>query len=569
MIALLFCLMTAGEFRVASIDVMGSEHFKVSAIKKVMLTRTRNILRKGIFNEQVFAGDVEAIRNLYSYNGFLDAEVGYELHYDSAAGQVGILLNVNEGGQYFVDRVDYRGNTVIDDTSLDRQVTIKPGKVFDPRKIDADNYIVRYRYDDLGYADVQVRSDYRAGEYRVIVVHHIAEGEKQYVGRVEITGLERTRESVVARELKVIQGDLFRYARVLESRRRLFRLGVFSAIRTQIDDSGIADHKDVFFILTERERIAFDCRIGYGTRDRLRMGAGVTHHNLFGRAWQGTLDGKISFVERRATARMLFPRALFIPGDLGLGLFARDLDEIGYETRSIGGNMTTRFALEGHELSAKYEMESIRTHYATGDSSRVDLLHRVFIGWIRDRRDDPFATTRGSYVSANVEMNGIILPSDVDYLRPVVQYRLYRPMFGLVFGAAFKAGAVEPVAPTGEVPIYARFFCGGTSSVRGYAERAIGPVDENDNPLGGQVLGELSVETRFPIYRSLGGVLFIDAGNIWPEPGAVDLSLRWGVGAGLRLKTFLGSIRLDYGIKLGRLEGEAAGALHFALGEAF
>ncbi|MBE0432764.1 BamA/TamA family outer membrane protein [candidate division WOR-3 bacterium] len=571
MIVLLLFLAGADEFRfrVASIEVEGNEYFKSSAITRVMLTRTRNILRKGIFNEQIFMGDVEAIRNLYAYDGFLDIEVDYELHYDSTAGQVDILLNIAEGGQYLVDRVDYRGNTVIDAESLDQQVTIKPGQIFDPRKVDVDNYVIRYRYDDLGYADVRVMSGYHAGEYRIQVVHQIDEGKKQYVGRVEITGLERTRESVVARELKIIQGELFRYARVLESRRRLFRLGVFAAIRTRVEDSGIANRKDIRFILTERERAALDCRIGYGTRDRLRLGAGVTHYNMFGRAWQGSVDGKVSFAEQRLISQVTFPRSILMPGDFGFGVFAKRLDEIGYQTRSLGGNVTTRFELKNHELSAKYELERIRTYYATGDSSRTDLLHRIYLGWLNDHRDDPFYTTRGHYFGANLEVSGIILPSDVDYLRPVVQYRFYRPAAGLVFGAAVKAGLAVPVASTVEIPIYKRFYCGGASSVRGYAERAIGPVDVNGNPVGGQVLGECSFEMRFPIYRVLAGVIFLDGGNIWPEPHEVDPSLRWGIGAGLRLKTFLGSIRLDYGFKIGRAEDEGAGALHFAIGEAF
>jgi outer membrane protein assembly factor BamA len=128
---------------------------------------------------------------------------------------------------------------------------------------------------------------------------------------------------------------------------------------------------------------------------------------------------------------------------------------------------------------------------------------------------------------------------------------------------------VEAVAPTVNIPVYKRFYCGGTSSVRGYPERGIGPVDENDNPLGGRFLGEISGEVRFPIYRILGGVVFIDGGNIWQDMGEIDTKLRWGVGGGLRLQTFLGSVRLDYGFKLGRQEEESLGVLHFAIGEAF
>jgi len=569
MILLLLLLLNPGEFRVRSIEITGNEYFKISAIKNVMLTRTANLFRKGIFNEDIFKGDMEAIQNLYVYEGFLSAKVDHELRYDSIKGMIDISVSVAEDRQHFTGSIDFSGNVVLSADSLAQKVTMRPGQLFDRRKVDTDDYIIRYLYDDLGYADVEVESEYRVENYVVHVVHRIAEGEKQYVGQVELLGLRRTRPSIVARELRVAGGDLFRYARILDSQRRLYRLGIFTAIRTRIEDSEAAGHKNVQFILTERERAVMNFRIGYGTRDLVRIGIGATHYNMFGRAWQGRIESKLSFVEQRMNTQVTFPRSIFLPGNLGLGFFFKRLEEIGYETQSLGGNISTRFELKKNELSAKYEVERVRTYFLTDDSTETDLLHGIIVGWLRDRRDDPFHTTRGNYIGANLEISGIVLPSDVDYVRPTAQLRVFKPLFGLVFAAVFKAGMVMAVAPTVEVPIYKRFYCGGTSSVRGYSERGIGPVDENGNPLGGRFLGECSAEVRFPIYKFLGGVLFADGGNIWQDREEITTSLRWGVGGGLRLKSFLGSIRLDYGFKIGREEDEATGVLHFAIGEAF
>lgn len=566
---LLLLLIGAGEFRVRMIEIEGNEYFKKSAIKKVMLTRTANLFRKGIFNDDIFKGDIEAIHNLYVYEGFLDAEVAHELHYDSMTYRIDISVTIAEGRQHHTGSIDLIGNAVLHTDELMKKMTLRPGQVFDRRKVDTDNYIIKYSYDDLGYADVEVESDYRTEDYTVHVMHRVTEGAKQYVGQVELLGLERTRTSVVARELRIAGGDLFRYARVLDSQRRLYRLGIFTTIRTRIEDSETAGHKDVQFILTERKRLVVNVRLGYGTRDLVRLGVGATHYNMFGRAWQGRIEGKLSFVEQRVNTQMTFPRSILLPGNLGFGFFFKRLEETGYETQSLGGNISTRLDLRKNEVSAKYEVERVRTYYPTGDSTDTDLLHGVIVGWLRDRRDDPFHTTRGSYVGASLEVNGIILPSDVDYIRPTAQLRLYKPFIGLVFATVFKVGMVTAFAPTVEVPIYRRFYCGGTSSVRGYSERGIGPVDENDNPLGGRFLGEFSAEVRFPIYRFLGGVLFLDGGNIWQSREEINTSMRWGVGGGLRLKSFLGSVRLDYGFKIGPEEDESVGVLHFAIGEAF
>ncbi|MDH4210621.1 MAG: outer membrane protein assembly factor BamA [candidate division WOR-3 bacterium] len=569
MIGFIFLLLCGGEFHVTAIDFSGNEYHNASTIKKIMLTKTKGLFRKGIFNDDVFRGDLDAIENLYVYDGFLDIVVGHELHYDSANNGIAVSIEINEGRQSFVKSINFGGNTVFQAESLAKLLVIERGNIFDPRKVDVDNYIIRYSYDDIGYADVEVESDFQREGDSISVRHLISEGAVQFVGDMEIVGLERTRESVVRRELRISDGDLFRYARILEGERRLYRLGIFSTIRTQIEAAKTENHKDIRFILSERKRISMNFRVGYGTRDRIRLGVGVAHNNMFGRAWQGRIDSKLSFVEQRVSAQVTFPRSILLPGDFGLAFFFRRLEEIGYETQSLGGNISTRFLLDASEISAKYEVERIRTYYLAEDSVERDLLHGFVVGWLRDKRDNPFYTTKGSYLGANLEINGVVLPSDIDYLRPTMQMRFYRPFIGLILAAAFKAGMVKPVAPTVNVPVYKRFYCGGTSSVRGYPERGIGPVDENDNPLGGRFLGEISAEVRFPIYKVLGGVLFVDGGNIWQNQEEIDTDLRWGVGVGLRLKSFLGSIRLDYGFKLAREEDESVGVLHFAIGEAF
>ena len=569
MIGIILLLMSVVEFRVYSIEIRGNEYFAESAIRKIMLTKTKNLLRKGVFNENIFSGDLKAIKNLYLYEGFLNANIDHELNFDSIDMRVDIFLKITEGEQHFVETIALDGNEIFTSESLVQKITMRPGQIFDPRKITADNYVIRYLYDDLGYCDIKVESEYRVEDERVFVTHTVAEGTKQFVGQIEILGLRHTDTSVVVRQLNMAHGDVFRYARILDSQRRLYRLGVFMAIRTQVENSKIPDHKDIRLLLTEREWMAVNLRAGYGTRDLLRFGFGITHYNMFGRAWQGSLEGKVSFVEQRVSTNVTFPRTILLQGKLGFGFFFKRLEEIGYETQSLGGNIVTRFDLGFSELSAKYEVERISTYYTDGDSTQRDLLHGIIVGWLRDKRDDPFYTTRGNYVNANFEVSGILFPSDVDYVRPTAQIRFYRSFASVVFGVAFKAGMVKPFAPTIEVPVYKRFYCGGSSSVRGYGERAIGPVDENDNPLGGRFLGEFSTEVRFPLYRMLGGVVFIDGGNIWQEYDEIPQGLRWGVGAGVRLRTPLGSVRLDYGFKLDRREDESKGSLHFAIGEAF
>ena len=569
MIWLLLLLSGTNDVRVNTIEVKGNEYYKESDIRNVMLIKTLNLLRRGYFAQTLFQGDLEAIRNLYIYEGFVDVDVAYELRFDSTERRVDILLTITEGKQVFVKVINLEGISLFDEESLKQNLVMKPGQAFDRRKVDVDRRIITYLYDDRGYADVSVESEYSIENDEVIVYHRVTEGEKQYVGKIEMLGLERTREAVVRRELRVAQGDVFRYARLLESQRELYKLGIFTSIRVQVDGSDKPAHKNIRFVLTERDAMRVNLRIGYGTKDRLRLGAGFTHLNFLGRAWKGQIEGKWSFTEQRISTSMMFPRSYLLPGRLNVGLYYQVLEEIGYKTFSLGGYITTHFDYGSDRFSVRYDLEHIRTHYESEDSATTDLRHGITPTWARDKRDNPFSTRRGYYANASIEMSGVVLPSDVDYVRPMLQFRFYRPLWRIVFGTALRAGVARPIAPTVEMPIYKRFFSGGASSVRGYAERAIGPVDENGNPLGGNYLGEVSAELRFPIYRILGGVVFVDGGNIWQDRGEISSDLRWGVGGGLRLKSFLGSVRLDYGFKINPQPDESAGQIHFAIGEAF
>ncbi len=368
--------------------------------------------------------------------------------------------------------------------------------------------------------------------------------------------------------------DIFCYANILKSRRNLANLGIFNSIRTQTKNGSKTNYKIIQFIFSEKERIVLNLRLGYGTRDYLRFGAGLTHLNILGRACQGRVEGKISFAEYRLNSEIIFPKFILFPVRYRIGSFYQFKKEIGFKSRHIGLYNEFRFNLLTGSFSTKYNVENIRTYFpiennSQSDSIKNDWLHGVTLTWLRDKRDDPIFANAGNYTNLTIETSGIIMPADVNYVKPTVEQRFFKPFLPVVLGISFKAGTIQAIAPSSEIPVYKRFYCGGTTSVRGYSDWSIGPEDSKGNPLGGKVLFETSLEFRFPIYKILGGVFFIDGGNVWTEIDNIKLNLRWALGPGLRLRTPLGSLRLDYGIKLMPETNESSGALHFAIGEAF
>src|SRR5262249_26236755 len=148
---------------------------------------------------------------------------------------------------------------------------------------------------------------------------------------------------------------------------------------------------------------------------------------------------------------------------------------------------------------------------------------------------------------------------DVHLIRGVAQGAVYYPLgFWGLFGAArVRLGVVKPIAGDDQVPLFERFYAGGTGSVRGYERRHVGPLADGD-PIGGRTLVETSAELRRTIVGKLGGALFVDAGQVGLHDDQLPGDLQVGVGFGMRYSSPVGPIRLDIGFPLEKPPGDQA-----------
>jgi outer membrane protein assembly factor BamA len=193
------------------------------------------------------------------------------------------------------------------------------------------------------------------------------------------------------------------------------------------------------------------------------------------------------------------------------------------------------------------------------------FLSLAAIGDERDSLTDP---TRGVFWTLSTEFSRTWLGSEVDYVRLYGQLFAYVPIGPLVWAQGLRVGTVP-----GEDPLFLienRFRAGGSTTVRGFPQNFLGPQTPDGGSLGGQAVAVVNQELRFPIFRSLKGGVFWDAGNVWAfsrELGFKDL--RQSVGLGLRYMFPFGPLRLEYSWVLDPLEGESKGRLVFGLGHAF
>jgi outer membrane translocation and assembly module TamA len=264
---------------------------------------------------------------------------------------------------------------------------------------------------------------------------------------------------------------------------------------------------------------------------------------------------------------------------LGLGdtLFGIEDTTPGYGLFSVGGETRVSRQLSriwsgagGFEISRNLFSDVDPDLLGTG-VAEDNTLFIQFVELKRDTSDNLLNPTRGLVLRGELDHSTTALISDASFFKLLLEARHYHPLWEkIILASRFAVGGIKPYAGSDTVPGNVRFLTGGPGSIRGFAHNRVGPLDSQDRPLGGNSLLLGSVELRFPITGDLGGVVFLDAGNVYSGALSYDLSdLRVGIGPGIRYNTPVGPFRLDFGIALNPRSGDPFGRLDFSIGHAF
>jgi outer membrane protein assembly factor BamA len=187
---------------------------------------------------------------------------------------------------------------------------------------------------------------------------------------------------------------------------------------------------------------------------------------------------------------------------------------------------------------------------------------------------------RGYQVSFHAEDAGPVLGGTFNYFAASADARQYLPFNDrVVLASRLQVGNIRPAgADEAHIPFAKRYFLGGATTIRGWGRYEVSPLSGSGLPLGGDSLLAFSEELRAMLHGNFGGVLFLDAGNVWADSWSIRLGdLRYAIGPGLRYQTPVGPLRLDVGYQLNPIPGLLVNGtpqtrrwrLHFSIGQAF
>jgi outer membrane protein insertion porin family len=199
------------------------------------------------------------------------------------------------------------------------------------------------------------------------------------------------------------------------------------------------------------------------------------------------------------------------------------------------------------------------------------LLAGPVVSAIIDRRDSPFDATRGLFHSSSFQFGVQSLGSELGYVRYLLRQSYYQPLGKLTAAGSVRYGTIQRYSGTAPVSVIDLFFdAGGTSTVRGYPEDSLSAINLAGFALGGPDLLILNGELRFPISKRLGGAAFVDAGNTFATIANLTLGrLAIGAGLGLRIRTPLAPLRLDFAHPFSPEYGRHGVRIHFSIGQMF
>jgi outer membrane protein assembly factor BamA len=240
---------------------------------------------------------------------------------------------------------------------------------------------------------------------------------------------------------------------------------------------------------------------------------------------------------------------------------------------------TSSILLSPENLGASYaDLIALGLDPTTG--TQEGTLSAIGADWQRTTADNALNARRGYQVAGHIEKAGGILPGTFNYFAASADARHYLPIGKrLVAANRIQVGNIRPAAYDPKlVPFSKKYFLGGASSVRGWGRYEVSPLGGSGLPIGGNSLFAFSTELRAALRGKLGGVLFLDGGNVWKDLRDVHLGdIRYAAGTGLRYQTPVGPIRLDFGYQLNRIDGLLVNGapevrhwrVHFSIGQAF
>jgi len=521
--------------RIEHISIVGNVAFDEDTLTSLLQSRADPInpfSSADEYSQVKLAADIETLRSFYQDRGYLRFDIdSTQVSISEDLADIFVVINVREGERYRIDDIALSGEIDMDADELRALIDVGAGDVFSRKDVVRSTNAITDRLGEDGYAfaDVDVLPEVDDEARTVALDFRVRPGSRVYVRRILFTGQYKTRDQVLRREMRQLEGSRFSPQLVNRSRIRLQRLPFMQSVRIDTERvPGSDDQVDLVVEVGEGPSGSFSAGIGYGSEGSVSANLAFSQENLFGTGESVQFSFDTSETTRQLALNFQDPYFTDDGISRTVGAFIRETDTRRESSRSRflsstrGANL--RFGVPLSEFSTfrigvGYERTEIGSTENTPDDILDFLDERgdtfdvfdVNLGFTYDTRNRTVFATGGAINRLSLE---VATPgSDLTYYKLGYGLEYFRPINDtLTFSTTLRVDGGTGYDELGSLPFFQRYFAGGVRTIRGYRTGSLGPRDSNERASGGD-------------FRTLGTVEMIFPPPFVDEPGATRFSL--------------------------------------------
>ncbi|MCG3722740.1 outer membrane protein assembly factor BamA [Vibrio cincinnatiensis] len=525
-----------------------------------------NFLSDDKYQKQVLAADIEGLRTFYLDRGYLKFRVeSTQVSISPDKKGVYITLNLNEGLPYTVKDVQFRGELIGKEQELRALIPFEMGDTYQGSSVTQLEEGVKRVLGEAGYAYPQVQTipEFDDETQEVSLLVHVEAGKRMYVRDIRFIGNNTTRDEVLRREMRQMEGSWLNSRAIDTGKARLNRLGFFETVDVQtVRVPGSDDQVDLVYSVKEANSGSINFGVGYGTESGVSFTVGLTQDNFMGSGDRVSVSATTNDYQQNVTLEYRDPYWNIDGVSLGGRVFynkfeASEAGIVDYTNQSYGTGLTWGFPfdeLNRFEFGVGYTHNKIGnlTPYLQveqflcnlGDCNPDNLITDDFdinVAWTRNNLNRGYFPTAGNHQRAFAKMT--VPGSDAQYFKLQYDVRQYIPLtkkheFTLLLRGrlGYGNGYGKTDGKDNLYPFYENFYAGGFTTLRGFGSNSAGPKavyrdysgsnngndTATDDSVGGNAIAlasmELIVPTPFASDEARSQVrtsLFIDMASVW------------------------------------------------------
>ncbi len=577
-----------GKVKIEKIRFSGNKAISDKELRKQMETKEESLYSflddSGVYQKDILKLDLFRIEGYYHDRGYLRIKVlEPRIDINQKAREILITIPVEEGPQFRVKTLEVKGDDAVSPDEIQKSIKTKVGQVYNVSQLRQDILTITDLYGQKGYAYAEanpiskLNDEDRTAELSV----EVDKGKKVYVGKIEVLGNIKTRDTVIRREFRVKEGELFDGAKLKRSKQRINNLNFFEDVKIDTHRGEDPDLIDILTTVTEKPTGSFTVGAGFSSVENLIFTTSISQNNLFGNGQQLNLTAQLSSIRANFNLGFTEPRLFDSQVSFGVDAVNQKSNFFSFNTQSTGGGfLLGKNISEYDSVNFKYRLNNVKTSGVTSTNETqflkngTRLTSRIAPTYVHDSRDNYLNPSKGWRHVVGFELAGL---GGVKFTKSLYEGTYYRPLTGKLVGAVHARINYAEGYSGDQLPAFERYFMGGPTSLRGFTIRDVGPKDSTGNPLGGSKALILNMEVQYPFTKSFRGFLFYDRGNVYGEgvnnsttANNFDLGkMRSSIGAGIRFISPFGPLGFAYGIKLDQKNGEKPAQFHFSAGRAF